>query len=275
MTDLYISVLDIVAIAVVLLGFSVYIYMYTVDSYVNNGSTPLRRNLENVVYWSLKHFNASNDTPTTTLAVQTLRNSMIAAIFIGGAALTSAGAVIQPMYEYWTPRLAVRQIILSSLLCISFLNWALVVRYNTHAGFMAGAIHTHVEAKVDEMRLRRESQVEKTTDKDPEAITEAGGLDSEELALIDHEIMERAREEVGEQFTKVCSLSVLHQALGFRFIFFSIPFFFYSAGPVALLVSGAAMGFYLLKFHDNGEAFRPDDPIPARISYRKIPVKSV
>ena len=65
MTDLYVSVLDIVAIAVVLVGFSVYIYMYTVDSYVNEGSTPLRRNLENVVYWSLKHFNASNDTPTT------------------------------------------------------------------------------------------------------------------------------------------------------------------------------------------------------------------
>lgn len=276
MTDtLFISVLDVVSVTIVLSSFSVYLYLYTSHSYVSEGSTPLRRNLENVVYWSLKHFNASHDTPTTTLAIQTLRNSMIAAIFIGGAALTSAGAVIQPINEYWTPRLAIRQIILSSLLCISFLNWALVVRYNTHAGFMAGAIHTHVKEKVSEMKMRRASQAEKTIGDDSGAIAGAGDVDLEEQVLIDKEVEERAREEVGESFTKVCSLSVLHQSLGFRFIFFAIPFFFYSAGPVALLVSGACMMVYLVYFHDNPEIFHPEDPIPARISYRKIPVKSV
>lgn len=272
--ELYISVLDIVSIATVLLLDAVYIYAYTQKTRLDARSTPLRRNLENVVYWSLKHFKASHDTPTTTLAVQTLRNSMIAAIFIGGSALGAAGAVIQPMWEYWTPRLAVRQIILASLLCVSFLNWALVIRYNTHAGFMAGAIHTHVQVKISEMRMEN-FKLRLSGDSAEVGETEPEDINLEDQTLIDDEAEERAREVVGRDFTKICSLSVLHQAWGFRFIFFSIPFFFYSAGPIALLISGAFMGIFLIFFHDYPQSFASEEDIPARISYRKIPIKSV
>ena len=276
--DLYISVLDIVSIAVVLVLDAIYIYTYTQKTHLHENSTPLRKNLENVVYWSLKHFKASHDTPTTTLAVQTLRNSMIAAIFIGGSALTAAGAVIQPMYEYWTPRLAVRQIVLASLLCVSFLNWALVIRYNTHAGFMAGAIHTHVKEKISEMRLeklRESRKTERGVSEDGVGAVESEDIDLENQSLIDQESEECAREAVGKDFTKICTLSVLHQAWGFRFIFFAIPFFFYSAGPVALLISGVLMNIFLIFFHDYPMAFSTEEQMPTKVSYRLIPMKSI
>ena len=163
--SLYLPVLDIAVIGVVLVTFTVYYVYYGSLSFDENASskTQLGRNLNMVGMWSVKHFE-NKDAATTVLAVQTLRNSLISAIFIGGAALGAASTVIQPPSDdiEWTPALQVRQIILSTLLCCSFLSWALVIRYNTHLGFMMGGIHVFIEEKKDmikEAKMRQNTQI--------------------------------------------------------------------------------------------------------------------
>jgi uncharacterized membrane protein len=278
--SLYISVFDIISVTLSLLMFTAYyIHFYLVSIGSGPKSTQLRKNIDNVGYWSMKHFYASDSTATTTLAVQTLRNSIVAAIFIGGSALSTVSVVIQPMFEYWSPRLAVRQLILSILLTISFLNWALVIRYNTHAGFMAGAIHPHLKEKVEKIKGRRlnalllgarRDRERKSGDDDDDV-----GVDVDGRRSVEEEEEEKEEEQVVQElarnFASICELAVVHQAWGFRYIFFSIPFFFYTAGPLALLVSSVAMILFLVFFHDYPMILSSaaEAPAVARISYRK------
>jgi|TARA_A100001015_G_scaffold251551_1_gene290639 hypothetical protein len=259
--SLYLPVLDVVVVGSVLVTFTVYYIYYGSQAFDDNNSskTQLGRNLNMVGMWSVKHFE-SKDAATTVLAVQTLRNSLISAIFIGGAALGAASNVIQPPTDdmEWTPALQVRQIILSSLLCCSFLSWALVIRYNTHLGFMVGGIHVFVEERKDAIKEARQQQKKAEedagiTDLEAQAIVE-GSVDGtsvgieEEMDLRDEKEAKRA---ALADLTRISKLSVLHQAWGFRFIFFAVPFFFYSAGPIALLIASVLVFLYLLIFHDN------------------------
>lgn len=255
--SLYLPVLDICVIGGVLLTFTVYYIHYGSRAFDDNAGTKtqLGRNLNMVGMWSVKHFETP-DAPTTVLAVQTLRNSLISAIFIGGAALSAASSVIQPPTDdlEWTPALQVRQVVLSTLLCCSFLSWALVIRYNTHLGFMVGGIHVFVEERIDEIkeaRLRRKKEEEeKEGSMDLEAAQAIVAIadTEEEMALLD---AKEAKTAALNDLMRISKLSVLHQAWGFRFIFFAIPFFFYSAGAIALLVASVFIFLYLLIFHDN------------------------
>jgi hypothetical protein len=285
-SGLYISVFDIVSVTLSLFMFTAYyIHFYLVSIGSGPKSTQLRKNIDNVGYWSMKHFYASDSTATTTLAVQTLRNSIVAAIFIGGSALSTVSVVIQPMFEYWSPRLAVRQLILSTLLTISFLNWALVIRYNTHAGFMAGAIYPHLKEKVEKIKGRHPNALlpvpRRDRDGERESDVDVDGVDGRR-SVVEEEKEEEEKEkekdeavqELARNFSSICELAVVHQAWGFRYIFFSVPFFFYTAGPLALLLSSVAMIIFLVFFHDYPMIISSATEVPpavASIRCRKVP----
>jgi len=279
MPDLYLPVLDIVVITCVLVSFTLYYYYYGKQAFDENArtNTQLGRNLNMVGMWSARHFD-NPDAASTVLAVQTLRNSLISAIFIGGAALNAANAVIQPPTDdlEWTPALQVRQIILSTLLCCSFLSWALVVRYNTHLGFMVGGIHVFIEEQSEAIKRRRQAEKGNLVDSEIDADLEAqsivaGEADNEEAikAQETKDLFEVKKQALAD-LMRISKLSVLHQAWGFRFIFFAVPFFFYSAGAIVLAVAAGVMMAYLLIFHDNSvistEAAASTVAIEARVS---------
>jgi hypothetical protein len=84
--------------------------------------------------WTTRHLSKA-DAPTVTLAVQTLRNSILVAVFVGGLsfqyALTSLAALRSGSAS---PAAAAGTIIVAALLFLSFLSFANAIRYASHAG---------------------------------------------------------------------------------------------------------------------------------------------
>ena len=102
----------------------------------NDKKVQLNRNLQNIYTWLSKH-REKKDAPNVTLAIQTLRNTILVAIFVGGASFQYAFLILSS-YEYTTEEREARVLIVSSLMFFSFLNWAMVIRYASHFGYMVG-----------------------------------------------------------------------------------------------------------------------------------------
>lgn len=78
---------DIVAVTFALVLLSGYhIHLYVIRPKVFGASKPYTLNVINSEIWVQKH-REKGDTPTQLLAIQTLRNTMTAAVFMGGNAL--------------------------------------------------------------------------------------------------------------------------------------------------------------------------------------------
>ncbi len=100
----------------------------------------LALNLKNSMHWIQKHKEKS-DAQSTTLAIQTLRNTILVAVFIGGYALNSAYGIINSYEDSnKSTRSKVRNIILAVILFASFLCWANVIRLASHLGYMIGTL---------------------------------------------------------------------------------------------------------------------------------------
>ena len=85
--------LDIIAVSVSLgLFFFYHLYSY-LNTYVvrrsASSSIQLKKNMSNAFLWLRKH-KVKDDAPTVTLAIQTLRNTILVAIFLGGGSFTTA-----------------------------------------------------------------------------------------------------------------------------------------------------------------------------------------
>jgi len=119
-----------------------------------------------------------------------MRNSIIVAIFVGGAALQAATQILTfgEQYTFLPSRpetypstpLLVRAGVISTLLIMSFLNWAMVIRYNNHAGFMVGAIDIQMRMLENQVELEEEEEegmeMEMKEGKEQEQGEERGGL---------------------------------------------------------------------------------------------------
>ena len=135
--DMSLPTEDVAALVSIVVVYSVY-YTYfawkalrphtdTQDMY-SYTQTQLSRNLETMAMWGQKHAEDA-DTASVVLAVQTLRNAIVVAIFVGGAALqTGVSQMSDGLWADKNEKEQVRSIVVSVLLIISFLNWALVIR---------------------------------------------------------------------------------------------------------------------------------------------------
>ena len=162
-----------------------------------------------------KHL-SSSDPSADLLAVQSLRNTALVAIFIGGIAFQAFQTAATAAAEAASPVAASRNLILASFLLCSFLNFALVIRAASHLSFMIGAapVVPHVVARADV----------------------GGGEVGPEAAF-------------SLRFNVLC-LSLmeamsLHFSLGFRCLYASVPFTYASSGPTALCISGGVMLAFL------------------------------
>ena len=91
------SDLDIAAISVSLglfAGYHIFSYVtYVVKSEGSSSSIQLRKNVANAFLWLKKH-KIKDDAPNVTLAIQTLRNTILVAVFLGGGSFTAAYSLL-------------------------------------------------------------------------------------------------------------------------------------------------------------------------------------
>ena len=96
-------------------------------------------NILNGYNWVLKH-SIKGDAQSVTLAVQSLRNTMIVAVFVGGSSLQFAFYYVNAYSANDAIESRSRHIILSSILFLSFFCWATVIRLASHLSLMIGTL---------------------------------------------------------------------------------------------------------------------------------------
>ena len=199
--------------------------------------------------------------------VQTLRNTILVSIFVGGSAFQYGFLFLNTPAPIFKDQ--VRALILSILLFSSFLCWANTIRYANHLAFCVGALEFQIKEVENRLKLEKERlDLQRSDDLE-------GGTDFE-TAIEDkfdgqrvvessstinppstqpHECQGkkkqsriRRRRNVDEILheLKLMSVSMLSSfSLGFRLLFVSIPFAFYSAGPIALIIASSVILIFL------------------------------
>jgi hypothetical protein len=133
------------SILAVFLAFSMYHCVLFVLIWAPHGyGIPFYSNVHNDMFWVRKH-KEMTDTETVTLAVQTLRNTAIVAIFVGGYSFSNATIVILSITKYEQFDLRIAKSIVCLLLFLSFLCWATVIRSSSHLGYHLGVISYMVD----------------------------------------------------------------------------------------------------------------------------------
>jgi Protein of unknown function, DUF599 len=158
-----------------------------------------------------------DDAATSVLAVQSLRNTILVAIFIGGIAFQSFQAAAAAAGAAADAVATARTLVLSAFLLGSFLNFALVIRAASHLAYiMGGARH---------------------------AAAGGGTLEEGRSAAPVPMPYSRATALLCGSLMRALSL---HFSLGFRCLYSSVPFAYAAAGPVALIISGGLMLGFLV-----------------------------
>ena len=223
--------------------------------------------------------------------VQTLRNTILVSIFVGGSAFQYGFLFLN------TPpnslREQVRQIILAILLFSSFLCWANTIRYANHLAYTLGALDLQVQLIESREALEQqekdknknstlardvdadiefdieigndnenENKTEKMAESDPRSTkvieTDKNGknvknvlhdIHKKDAKFLLSEGVPHPHRSVDDVLDglKTLSVSMLSSfSLGFRFLFVAIPFGFYSAGPLALIIATAVILIFLI-----------------------------
>jgi hypothetical protein len=160
-----------------------------------------------------------DDAATSVLAVQSLRNTILVAIFIGGIAFqafqtaaATAGAAADAVSS-------ARSLVFSAFLLGSFLNFALVIRAASHLAYILGGARYAAAGAGDALEEGRGVGAAPPPPFSRDAAALCGSL--------------------------MRALS-LHFSLGFRCLYSSVPFAYAASGPVALVISGGAMLSFLI-----------------------------
>ena len=200
------------SIALSLSLFTLYHVVIYSSVYMKSKSIKLYKNLMNSRDWIKKH-KVKEDAPNVTLAIQTLRNTIFVAVFLGGSAFTAAYNTLNNFNRVRDTNDQCRGIILSILLICSFLAFASVIRAASHLGYQIGTMYQTNESDDIENKKKTDN-------------------DTSELDIV-------------KDSNRMISVMIVSFNLGFRFLYVSIAFIFYSAGPIALLIATGFMLVYL------------------------------
>lgn len=104
-----------------------------------------------------KHL-VTKDAASTTLAIQTLRNTILIIIFLGSTSFTTAYQILRETAAEDDLTLSlpqIRGVIVASLLFFSFLNFALTLRCASHLGYLIGSATGGVPPFVSDVQMAR------------------------------------------------------------------------------------------------------------------------
>jgi uncharacterized membrane protein len=174
---------------------------------------------------------------------------MFVSIFIGGNSFQYGFMFLNAEKNGITEE--VRSIILAILLFSSFLCWADAIRYANHLGYSVGALDFKIkenEAKRDAEKVLHENNLE------------GGGVEYQSVSCSEDTHYEKSltlsahaaathsltEAEIMEGMNELSISLASSFSLGFRFLFVAIPFAFYSAGPIALMIATAVILLFLI-----------------------------
>ncbi len=182
--------------------------------------------------WTRKHI-VGRGVAEVTLAIQTLRNTVLVATFVGTLSFTVAAAALAAVSGADGAPARARALLQASLLTGAFLNFALVIRCAAHAGYVIGSVAAQQEGGDGGAAAWATA-----------AAAEEGGAAparaAEELAL--------------REASSLLRMQAVHFSLGFRFMYCSIPFAFAVAGWEALVISTISVLSFLF-YIDNAVSF--------------------
>ena len=229
------NTLDLGAIIGSLLALSLYhLYAYGYVCCGKTKSIQLSRNVYNGLMWVAKH-KEKIDAASVTLAIQTLRNTILISVFVGGYAF-QYGFIYLNVYSVDEEiEMKTRSIVLSICLLASFLCWVNVIRSASHLGYFMGALEYQEKAFAKSATIKQETIVGNNLSLSAEDKVVAVETRPMERTELEPEALAECR---GMMRNMLVSFS-----LGFRFMFVSIPFIFYKVGPIALIV---VTGFMLM-----------------------------
>lgn len=246
---------DIVAVTFALVLLSGYhIYLYVIRPKVFGASKPYTLNVINSEIWVQKH-REKGDTPTQLLAIQTLRNTMTAAVFVGGNALYIAYDLSDSYVELTSDREKLRSVIITLCMFCSFLCWANVTRLTSVVGYLVGTMHYAEKMRaeaIEKEKMRQLNAADANSNEQPQNMAEYVGytpMNSMVSSEIDtrrysvsydvekNEYTAQSLLDVYDVSNNMLKLIALFFSYGFRLIFVSLPFAFFNAGPVALIVT--------------------------------------
>jgi hypothetical protein len=170
--------------------------------------------------WTHKHVSGRSATDVT-LAVQTLRNTVLVATFVGTLSFTVAGATLGAAAAADGAAPRARAVLQAALLTGSFLNFALVIRCAAHAGYLIGSLTAQPQAAAaaEQSRAAEEGEGAERADAPADPL---------------HEV------------TTLLHMQAVHFSLGFRFFYTSIPFAFAVVGTEALIIATCAIVAFLV-----------------------------
>lgn len=256
------------AIAASLFIFFVYhVIMYS-SVFASCSSTPhqLSLNIRNTMRWVVKH-KEKNDPASTTLAVQTLRNTILIAVFIGGNAFQLAFSFADNYQaSIGNPIEQARSIILATLLFASFLSWATVIRFVAHLGYLIGTLGYTLPNPVPS------AVPVAVVDNENGGTLQPTAAELQAIAEKQQELMKKKEEEnernneIMKECIRILSLNMVFFSLGFRFLFVALPFAFLTMDGLGLSVATGVMMLFLF-FFDYGYHFirMPEVEVPPEI----------
>lgn len=252
-----------------------HIHLYIVKPQCFGGQVPFAINMKNADMWIMKHKEMS-ESPTILLAIQTLRNTMMAAVFIGGNAINFAYDLGNNYSDLKDKPLRVRSLVIMTLMFASFLCWANVIRLCSVLGYLIGTMQ--YSEKLRMQALERERQLAESKGASTETSPPPSPLDETQhgteldgftdTSSASNTATKRKNKSTGHEYkhvfsidkeqcspedipnifeegSKMMKLVTVYFSFGFRLMFVSIPFAFYSAGPIALVISSVCMFLFL------------------------------
>lgn len=174
-------------------------------------------------------------------------------IFVGGSAFQYGFLFLN--VPTTNDREKTRAVILSVLLFSSFLSWAGTIRYANHLAFSIGAL----DFRIKEVELREALEAERKASIMESAddgsryttVNEGAVLVATDTSCFPLHIFHSSDSmpcTVSEIIDGLNEQSVSMSSsfnLGFRFLFVAIPFAFYSAGPLALIIATVVILVFL------------------------------
>lgn len=177
--------------------------------------------------WGRKHI-ALGAAAEVTLAIQTLRNSVLVSIFIGTVAFNTMTSTLTSLAQSSSGSpLWLMQLMIAILAAGAFLSFAVCIRCAAHAGYLVGGA----------------SFLETTAGRQLFSGMPSGTVEQQESKPVLHQHCETAA--AAERMLRLVNMQSFHFSLAFRCIYSAFPFLFgAAAGPAALLPCMAAIAFF-------------------------------
>jgi hypothetical protein len=201
-----ITALDAAAIVFAGAGLSLYhVHLYLTSFSSPSANSHLRQLISNTVYFVKKH-QEKDDPLSGQLAIQTLRNTIIVAVFVGGSVLT-LGLTFSTQYsETNAINLKIRAVLLTFFCFCSFLSWVMVIRFSAQVGYLMGTLHIPHEYADDVTESG-------STSSDSGEGKDLKGIPPSEIAssarLIDDKRIEKIKESQAQRCTNIIILSAI------------------------------------------------------------------